>query len=84
VSIQGVHLQKEAVVFGSPLILTMPVSGLHIDLDELKNEATSYLTSVATSGVVFLHHMESSRLGKFRILKITGSDYYGTIFRIWI
>jgi hypothetical protein len=30
----------EAVVFGSPLISVMPILGLYIDLDELKDEAT--------------------------------------------
>lgn len=38
--IQGVQLQKEAVLFGEPLILKLPTSGLLIDLDNLENEAT--------------------------------------------
>lgn len=39
---EGAHLQKEAVVFRGPLILVVPISGLHIDLDQL-------ITVVATS-----------------------------------
>ena len=35
--VQGVHSYKESVVFKD---LTMHVSGLHIELDELDNEAT--------------------------------------------
>ena len=31
-----------AVGFGGPVILIMPVSGLHIELDYLKYEATTY------------------------------------------
>jgi hypothetical protein len=38
--IQGVHLQKEAVVVGGSLILIMFILRLHVDLDQLKNEAT--------------------------------------------
>ena len=38
--VQGVDLQKEAIVFGDPLLLVMSVSGLHIDLDQLENEIT--------------------------------------------
>ena len=49
--VQGVHLWKEAVVFRGPLILVMPISGLHIDLDQLKGEAsTPQHMPVATSG----------------------------------
>ena len=81
--VQGVQLRKEVVVIGAPLILTMPVLGLHIDSNELKNEATtSYFPLVATIGVVFLHHMESSCLSKLRVLTIIEADYFGTIFRI--
>ena len=48
--IQGVHLRKEVIVFGSPLVLIMSILGLHIDLDRLENEATPYFTPVTTSG----------------------------------
>ena len=41
IPVQDVHLQKEASVFEGPLILIMPVLGLHIELDQLKNETTS-------------------------------------------
>lgn len=34
-------LQKEAIVFGGPLVLVMPVPGLYINLDQLENEAKS-------------------------------------------
>ena len=37
---EGVHLQKEAIVVGGPLILVMPVTGSHIVLERLENEAT--------------------------------------------
>ena len=47
--VQGVHLQMEAVVFGDPLIPTRPVLGLHIDFDQLENEATPEFIPVATS-----------------------------------
>ena len=44
VPIHGIHLWKEAIVMGGggrgPLILVMHVSGLHIDLDRIKIEAT--------------------------------------------
>ena len=39
--VQGVQLGKEVVVVGSPLILTMLVSRLHIYLDQLKMEHPS-------------------------------------------
>ena len=42
--VQGVHLQKE-----NPLLLVMLVSGLHIDSDQLENEATLHFTLVAIS-----------------------------------
>ena len=38
--IQGVHLQKVAVFVGGSLILTLFILGLHVDLDQLKNEVT--------------------------------------------
>ena len=38
--VQGVQLRKEVVVIVGPLILVMPILGLHIYLDHLKNEAT--------------------------------------------
>ena len=37
-SIQGVHIRKEAIVFGDPLILEMCV--FHVNLDQLENGAT--------------------------------------------
>jgi hypothetical protein len=37
--IQGVQLCEEVVVFEGPLILVMPITGLDIDLDKLKDEA---------------------------------------------
>jgi hypothetical protein len=37
-----------AVVFKGILILVMPVSGLDIQFDELKDEATPWFTLVAT------------------------------------
>lgn len=42
VLVQGVYLRnrEEAVVVGCPLIIGIPVWGLHIDLDLLENEAT--------------------------------------------
>lgn len=40
VVVQGVHPQKEAIVFGGPLILIIHVSWFHIDLNQLENEAT--------------------------------------------
>jgi hypothetical protein len=46
--VQGVHLQKEAMAFIVPLILVIPVSGLPIDMDKLKNKATPYIGPVAT------------------------------------
>ena len=38
VSVQGVHLQTKAGVFGH-LVLVTPILGLHIDLDQLEEEA---------------------------------------------
>jgi hypothetical protein len=35
---------KEAVFFGDPLILEIPASGLHIDFDQLEDEATPCFT----------------------------------------
>ena len=40
--------EKETIVLRDPLILVMSDSRLHIDLDQLKDEALSYFTSVAT------------------------------------
>jgi hypothetical protein len=45
---------KEAVVFGIPLILVMPVSVLHIELNQLEDDATPYFTPVATLEPSFL------------------------------
>ena len=39
--IQDIHLQKEAAVSQGTLIMVMPMSKLHIDLDQLKIEGTS-------------------------------------------
>ena len=36
----GCSSLKSTVVFRGPLILMMPISGQHIDLDQLKDEAT--------------------------------------------
>ena len=49
VPIQGVHFRKKAVVIKVSLILIMPVSRLHTDLDQLENEATPYCMPVATA-----------------------------------
>jgi len=38
-SIQGFHLWKEATIFEGPLILMMLGLGLHMELDQLKDEA---------------------------------------------
>ena len=38
--VQGVHLRNEAIVSRTPLVLVMPVSGLHINLVGLKDEET--------------------------------------------
>lgn len=38
--IQGVHPQKETTVFGGPLIIVIHISGLHVDSNQLENEAT--------------------------------------------
>jgi hypothetical protein len=40
VLVQGVHLWKEVVVLGGALILVMPISGLHLESDQLEDEAT--------------------------------------------
>lgn len=40
--VQGVRLQNEVVVFRSPLILVMPITGLNTDLDQLADEATPW------------------------------------------
>ena len=53
VCVQGVHLSKEVVVFSCPLMLVMPVLGLHIDLDQLEDEATIIRVSGNTE-VIFL------------------------------
>ena len=64
---QGVHLQKEAIVFGDPLLLVTSVSGLHIDLDKLENEATPQFRLVAiwehgcVSFFCFLERLSSSK-----------------------
>ena len=48
--VQGAHLRKEAIFSGAPLILIIPRSGLHMDLDQLNDEAsTPIFTPVATS-----------------------------------
>lgn len=40
---------KKAVVFEGPLILVMPIVGLHTELDQPKDKATSQFTMVTTS-----------------------------------
>jgi hypothetical protein len=53
-AVQGVHLRKKAIiVFKGPLVLIMSILSLHIDLDQLENEATPYFTAVATSESYF-------------------------------
>lgn len=49
VHVLGVHLEKEALVFEDTLVLFMPVMELHIEWNQLEDEATLYSTLVATS-----------------------------------
>ena len=66
--VQGVHLQKEAIVFEDLLLLVMSISGLHMDLGQLENEATPQFTPVAilepscVSFFCFLEWLSSSKL----------------------
>lgn len=75
--LSGVHLRKEAVVFGALQILIMPVSGLHIVselhidfFDQLKTEtAAPYFTPVATlespfSSLIIQTHIQNQITGK--------------------
>ena len=62
--IQGVLLRKEAAVVGGPLNLILPMLGLHIDLDQRKNEATPYFTPVAISESSFFSFSFSGYLKK--------------------
>jgi hypothetical protein len=39
--VQGVHLQKEAIVLEALEFFVMPVPGLHIDLDQLVDEPST-------------------------------------------
>lgn len=64
--VQGVHSYKESVVFKDPLILTLPVSGLHIELDELDDEATPSFTPVA---LFFLKKDQGVNLFRVMILE---------------
>jgi hypothetical protein len=41
VHVQGVHLRKEAIIFGGLINLVLPVSELPIDLDQPKDETLS-------------------------------------------
>ena len=43
-----------SIVVGVPLFFILLILGLHMDLDQLKNEATPCFTLVATSGLPFL------------------------------
>ena len=54
VHVQGLHLQKEAIVIGEPLISVIPDSGIHIGLDQLKMEATPLIHADSNIGVVCL------------------------------
>ena len=79
VPVQGVHLRMEAVVFGGPLILENFVSRLHIDLDQLENEATPYFTPVATSESSFFFFRllrKTSKVVKVFGLCSTGVDIF--------
>ena len=77
--VQGVHLRMEAVVFGGPLILEKPVSRLHIDLDQLENEATPYFTLVATTeSSFFFFHLVRKKLKVVKVfaLRSRGVDIF--------
>ena len=52
--IQSVHLQMKARVYGGPPILIMSILWLHLDLDQLENEARwPWFTPVTTSELSF-------------------------------
>jgi hypothetical protein len=50
--VQGVHLPKAKS--SSPLIFVMPISRLHINIDQLKNEAIPRIHVNSNIGVVIL------------------------------
>lgn len=47
--------EKEAIVIGAILILVVPISRLHIELDQLKNKATPQFTLVEILEGVFVY-----------------------------
>jgi hypothetical protein len=47
--IQGAYLRNKEVVFRGPIILVMPILGLHMDLDQLENEAMPCFTETSKS-----------------------------------
>lgn len=52
---EDVHLWKDAIVVAGPLILVMPISRLHVDLDQLNKWSNTIFTLVATlQSFVFL------------------------------
>jgi hypothetical protein len=56
--IQGLQLRKDAVAIKDPLILIMPLSALHIDLDQLEKKQRHNSRFVAFNiGVVFVFLM---------------------------
>lgn len=57
--IQCVHFQEEAIVFGAPVILVMPISELHLDLNQLENEANNIFHAGGNIGVTFLFFLIS-------------------------
>ena len=71
-------LQKEAIVFGGPLVLVMPVSGLYVNLDQLENEATPYFTPLAT--LESSSFLSVSLSYTFYICMINGCFKYHVIF----
>ena len=41
--IQDTHFRNETVPFGGPLILVVPLLGLHSDFDQLEGESTTII-----------------------------------------
>jgi hypothetical protein len=80
VPVQGVHLRKKATLFGVPLILIMPVSGLHIDLDQIQNEAIPIIHTSFNIGVDFT----PAFLRKTRKYQGCGSKSWNPILAAWV
>ena len=73
VPVQGVHFRQETSSLRGPLIIVLPVSGLHTDSDQLENEVAPQFTPVAISKSSFF--LSLTRIGSVVSFRGKGSHF---------